>query len=491
VDGAISRLLAGQRGLNGKLLIAGTFNPGVIVWSPHKKGGSIDFLGAAGDVNGFVSTIVQAHMHLQTSPEEHVSSEVYELPVNYTLIFFAAVLSGLALGLGLAISYYNQRGLRGLYSLIPNFTDLTYHEISLTTLSGSAGEYIDFRHMFEKAMRARHLPSPENLMVIDPGEISLSKIIGEGSFGRVWSGNWRSNTVAVKEFVFAQAVITGSGMQRQHVVEEIVGEAGIMACLRHPKILQLYGCSLTLQAIWIVNELCEIGSLRMLLTSTTALPLATKVSLCLDVADGMLYLHTRTPPIIHRDLKSHNIFVTEPRPGHFVAKIGDWGSARAIVLTGSKSMTHGVGTACWLAPEVIHSAHSSKASDVYAFGIVLWEVFTRGEVYKGLSAAQIISKVANAGLRPHVPPKCPWATTMQDCWLQDPAQRPSFSTVLTVLSQVHTDVQLRRNLVEEGEKMDTDTSAGTVSSAGTANGGVGGGGAGYGSGESTVLWREH
>ena len=69
--------------------------------------------------------------------------------------------------------------------------------------------------------------------------------------------------------------------------------------------------------------------------STLDLPFLKKVSICLDVADGMLYLHTRSPPIIHRDIKSHNIFITEPSPGHFVAKIGDWGSARAVALTGN------------------------------------------------------------------------------------------------------------------------------------------------------------
>jgi serine/threonine-protein kinase CTR1 len=56
--------------------------------------------------------------------------------------------------------------------------------------------------------------------------------------------------------------------------------------------------------------------------------------MCLDVADGMMYLHTRSTPIIHRDLKSHNILITEPAANHFVAKIGDWGSARAVALTG-------------------------------------------------------------------------------------------------------------------------------------------------------------
>eukprot|EP00957_Ditylum_brightwellii_P160761 12239034-Ditylum_brightwellii.AAC.1 len=126
----------------------------------------------------------------------------------------------------------------------------------------------------------------------------------------------------------------------------------------------------------------------------------------------MEYLHGQYPEIIHRDLKSHNIFVHEtfdgndtgasprntggklngsgsvfsareegertvPRPT-IIAKIGDWGSARAT-LSGSRTMTHGVGTACWLAPEVIKHARSSKKSDVYGYGIILWELATRRE----------------------------------------------------------------------------------------------------------------
>jgi serine/threonine protein kinase len=204
--------------------------------------------------------------------------------------------------------------------------------IQLQTLTIGGGDTIDFRACFERAMKARHLPSHEFLLVINPREVVLNKIIGEGSFGRVWSGQWRNNAVAVKEFVFAQAAFAGGSLQRNSIIEEIVGEAGLMACLRHPKILQLYGCSLTMQAIWIVSELCVRGSLRMLLTdSRIDLPLIKQVSICLDIADGMLYLHSRNPPLIHRDLKSHNIFIAEPSPGQFVAKIGDWGSARAVV----------------------------------------------------------------------------------------------------------------------------------------------------------------
>ena len=80
-----------------------------------------------------------------------------------------------------------------------------------------------------------------------------------------------------------------------------------MAYLRHPKILQLYGCSLTAQAIWIVSELCSHGSLRQVLDDVSVdLSVETRLRMAVDVAEGMLYLHTRDHPIVHRDLKSHN-----------------------------------------------------------------------------------------------------------------------------------------------------------------------------------------
>ena len=265
--------------------------------------------------------------------------------------------------------------------------------ISLETFDGSGSEF-DLDQLQRNALRSRHLTSCETLVMIKHKEVNLSKIIGEGSFGRVWSGVWRNNQVAVKEFPFAQAAISGKSKQATELIEEIIGEACIMSCLKHPKILLLYGVSATIQASWIVCELCERGSLRMLLNDLeTSLDMLTKTSLCLDIADGMMYLHQRNPPIIHRDLKTHNIFIIEKSSGEFIAKIGDWGSARAIALSKDKTLSQGVGTACWLAPEVILHAHSSKESDVYAFGIILWEVYTRQDVYPILSAPQIIGEI--------------------------------------------------------------------------------------------------
>lgn len=309
--------------------------------------------------------------------------------------------------------------------------------ITLDTLSGGGRSSIDIHECLENAMRLRRLKFHETLSIIDSAEITLTGIIGEGSYGRVWAARWRNNTVAVKEFVFAQAALMGGSLQTRELIEEIVGEAGIMSLLNHPKILQLYGVSLTTQTIWIVSELCTLGSLRSLLSNRSfPLDLTVKLSLCMDIADGMRYLHTRRPPIIHRDLKSQNIFIVDAGAGRLVAKIGDWGSARAIELSGGgfQHMTQGIGTTCWLAPEVIENAHASLASDVYAFGIVLWEIVTRNEVYEGLTAAQIIARVVKSGLRPVAPPDCPLSDLMQACWAQDPSDRPSFKEILKILT---------------------------------------------------------
>ena len=84
-------------------------------------------------------------------------------------------------------------------------------------------------------MKARHMPLHTALCFISTESILLEGIIGQGSFGRVWSGSYLNNEVAVKEFVFAQAAVSGGSLERYKIIDEIVGEAGIMTYLRHPK----------------------------------------------------------------------------------------------------------------------------------------------------------------------------------------------------------------------------------------------------------------
>eukprot|EP00602_Paraphysomonas_sp_CaronLab_P007860 CAMPEP_0185032518 /NCGR_PEP_ID=MMETSP1103-20130426/20669_1 /TAXON_ID=36769 /ORGANISM="Paraphysomonas bandaiensis, Strain Caron Lab Isolate" /LENGTH=964 /DNA_ID=CAMNT_0027568451 /DNA_START=200 /DNA_END=3094 /DNA_ORIENTATION=+ len=463
-NGPIFGLAVGHHNFKDCLFIAGAFNngPPIVLWIPaasdlgkrqsKTNGGdsssaTVIHVGALDDnIHGLVTSVSQLIVEVPHYSPPDPQPVAYSQMMSLTswILLGSAILIGIFLGIVFTI-----RCSKHPYFRIPihdvGGDDVLLAddnaEVSLEVLGGSSTD-IDLRQCFAKATQARHLTTNETLVMIDPKEIILSKIIGEGSFGRVWSGVWRNNNVAVKDFVFAQAALTGGSQHVNSIVEEIIGEAIVMTCLNHPKILQLYGCSLTMQAVWIVSELCPRGSLRMLLNDTnTELSLATKASLCLDIADGMMYLHRRKPPIIHRDLKTHNVFITEPSPGKYKAKIGDWGSARAIALTKEKTLTQGVGTACWLAPEVIVNAHYSKESDVYAFAIVLWEVFTRQEVYPRLNAAQIIAKVANDGLRPAMPFDCPWESLMRKCWSHAPGDRPSFAHIMSELSTIYSQVK--------------------------------------------------
>lgn len=408
-----------------------------------------------GHVHGSIMAISQM------MPEPENDSELNE-DFNISIIVYGVVAGCL---LGVFGAFMCNRN--SVFPLLGGNSQLK--GISLDTLTYGAIN-ADMTDAYKRAMQTRYVSQPHLLTIIDPQQIFLQKIIGEGTFGRVWSARWRSASVAVKEFVFAQAAVAGKSAMQQEIVEEIIGEAGMMAILRHPNVLQLFGCSLTAQAIWIVSELCSLGSLRQVLDDNErSLPVDIRVNLALQVAEGMAYLHNQDPPIIHRDLKSHNIFVhetytdTEDSPAvaekeqngsvqrllqpekmtthsTLVAKIGDWGSARAT-LSGSRTMTHGVGTACWLAPEVIKHARSSKYSDVYGYGIVLWELATREEVYQGLETTQIIAKVANESLRPPVPQDCPWKDLMVKCWEERPQDRLEFNDIVGELNRISEEVE--------------------------------------------------
>ena len=491
VDGA-PRALAAVAGDAGafQLVVAGAFDDGppVAVWTedarlgPYQSQGGQALRGVATAGAAVVAARgAGSHAAAKPKPRDDVDAGL-ALVVEASLIGLWLGAAALLVALAAALI---RRCWPARKPRLNNLRD----GISLATLTGDTHNQFDveFGDAYRAAMKARHLRDAHALVLIDPAEIVLRDVIGEGSFGRVWSATWQSSEVAVKEFVLAQAAFAGGSLQRRDIVEAIVGEAGIMAYLRHPKVLQLYGCALTAQAIWIVSELCAHGSLRQVLDDDKVeLSVETRLRMAIDVAEGMLFLHTRERPIVHRDLKSHNLFVADVR-GRLRVRIGDWGSAparnsnesrtravaslrlpagagadrdeslvlartagrfprrsaRAVAATPegfARSMTHGVGTTCWLAPELIKDNTGTETIDVYAFGIVLWELATREEVYHNLSAAQIISRVANEGLRPPLPAECPWRDVMAACWAEDPLDRPSFAAIFAALSRLHEDL---------------------------------------------------
>lgn len=429
--------------------------------------------------NNNIQGSIMAIAQLKPDIDNHDSGTDHRVVGNTIAAYLIAF--GALLGMLIAL-VCNRSITQTLMALLFQTKENQMNGISLDTLTYSAIKNTNMNDAYQRAMKVRCVPNPHFLQVIDPQDIILHRIIGEGTFGRVWSARFNSSSVAVKEFVFAQAAVAGKSAHQDEIIEEIIGEAGMMAILRHPNVLQLFGCSLTAQAIWIVCELCSLGSLRQLLDDDEReLPMQFRLKIALQVAEGMMYLHNQDPPIIHRDLKSHNIMVHETftettnnseeerlleqrmsenaknailpyrfdqtgRMGKMsseatvVAKIGDWGSARAT-LSGSRTMTHGVGTACWLAPEVILHARSSKHSDVYSYGIILWELATREEVYAGLESTQIIASVANDNLRPTVPENNPLGPLMVKCWCENPTERLTFKDIVKELNQLINNLE--------------------------------------------------
>ena len=155
-----------------------------------------------------------------------------------------------------------------------------------------------------------------------------------------------------------------------------------------------------------------------------------RINLALEIAQGINYLHSFKPPILHRDLKSLNILLDK----NYVCKIADFGWAKLR----DNHMTKLRGTFQWMAPEVITNEYYTEKADVYSFGIILWEFWSRDPPYKGVKAKDVAKKVrANKTYRPIIPNDVPKeiAELMECCWDADPDKRPTFLEIINFLDE--------------------------------------------------------
>jgi len=256
-------------------------------------------------------------------------------------------------------------------------------------------------------------------------ELGYERLIGQGGFGTVYAGKWRGTPVAIKVLVCKKMTAD--------LIAEFEKEVAMMSSLRHPNICLFMGAVIDSPHRCIVTELMRrYGSLwDVLRMPDVRLSWHTKMRMALDICCGMNYLHMGTPPVLHRDLKSANLLVTDS----LQVKLSDFGMAR--LKAHCQALTGNCGTLQWAAPEVISGASFQEKSDVYSFGIVCWELLTGKCPFEdeGMNQIQIAMGVVNSGLRPKIPSTTPHAfgQLLQACWLPAVNNRPTFTQILDYL----------------------------------------------------------
>ncbi|KAJ3212400.1 hypothetical protein HDU67_003860 [Dinochytrium kinnereticum] len=205
--------------------------------------------------------------------------------------------------------------------------------------------------------------------------VDTSECLGSGAAGVVYKARYGNETVVVKRLKM-------QSMSRS-AEEEFKQEAATLSKLNHPRIVRFLGVVVD-NEYSIVLEYLPLGSLYGYYTEQPKLPLNSRISLALDIATGMDFLHKCQPPVWHRDLKSLNILLSQDSSGEIHAKITDFGIAVVMQSTmtatsltsGSRDESH-KGTLIWMAPE-LHDLRAvfRPACDVYAYGVLLSEIFS-------------------------------------------------------------------------------------------------------------------
>ncbi|XP_055320605.1 activated Cdc42 kinase-like isoform X4 [Sitodiplosis mosellana] len=275
---------------------------------------------------------------------------------------------------------------------------------------------------------------PSNKHIIPADSICVNKQLGVGEFGIVQQGVWTNGNERIQVAIKC--------LCRERMLSnpmEFLKEAAIMHSIEHENIVRLYGVVLDTDSLMLVTELAHLRSLlECLKDSGLRVSFLTVPTLCefaQQICSGMMYLENKR--LIHRDLAARNILVFSKSK----VKISDFGLSRALGVGKDYYQTNfNVNLKlpiAWCAPECINFLRFTNASDVWAFGVCLWEMFSYGfQPWAALTGHQILEAIDEPHYQRLEQPECcpkEYYTLMLKCWQHDPSKRPKFCEIHSLL----------------------------------------------------------
>ncbi|XP_074019977.1 insulin receptor isoform X1 [Numenius arquata] len=271
-------------------------------------------------------------------------------------------------------------------------------------------------------------------------KITLLRELGQGSFGMVYEGIAKDIVKGEPETRVAVKTVNESASLRERI--EFLNEASVMKGFSCHHVVRLLGVVSKGQPTLVVMELMAHGDLKSYLRSlrpdaenNPGRPpptLREMIQMAAEIADGMAYLNAKK--FVHRDLAARNCMVAED----FTVKIGDFGMTRDIYETDYyRKGGKGLLPVRWMAPESLKDGVFTAYSDVWSFGVVLWEISSLAEQpYQGLSNEQVLKFVMDGGYLDQ-PDSCPERlhSLMQMCWQYNPKMRPTFIEIIEMLKE--------------------------------------------------------
>eukprot|EP01125_Pyxidicula_operculata_P011747 TRINITY_DN3849_c0_g1_i3.p1 TRINITY_DN3849_c0_g1~~TRINITY_DN3849_c0_g1_i3.p1 ORF type:complete len:674 (+),score=195.78 TRINITY_DN3849_c0_g1_i3:382-2403(+) len=274
---------------------------------------------------------------------------------------------------------------------------------------------------------------------IDTEELEFVQSLGRGAFGEVFKGFYKTGKpVAIK-------VLKSSNSKRE--MDEFVREFSVLINIQSPYVVHFYGATLKMK-LCMVMELCERGSLYDVLGNNSIdINWERAFDMLEEIVKGIQTLHNHDPPILHRDLKTLNVLVTED----FHCRIADFGLSRFDTASNLGTLSRCRGTYAYIAPEVYEAKKYIKQSDVYSIGIMMWEFVQR--CLKGVYSAPyseysfikievtILLQAATKKLRPTVPENCPESlmNLIHEAWKQEKEERPDCDQLLEKLQVIRQE----------------------------------------------------